>query len=130
MAPSPMVLVVDDDLLVRINIAEILEEAGLAVVEARDAASALDVMREKSEVQLVCTDISMPGELDGVGLAIRLQDEYPHVKVILLSAMAWGRALPPRIPFVAKPFDSRALTKLVWAELGFGAAGSEASSAA
>jgi CheY-like chemotaxis protein len=57
----PLVLIVDDDCLVRFNTAAILEDAGFHVMEACDAAHALTVLQNSADVNLVCTDVQKPG---------------------------------------------------------------------
>jgi DNA-binding NtrC family response regulator len=115
---SPRILVVDDEFLVRVNTAEAFEEAGFEVIEARDAATALAVLREISDVQIVCTDVNMPGDLDGLDLAVRVREHHPHMKVIVTSGVIQKHALPPSIPFLAKPFLSRQLVSLAREQLG------------
>jgi DNA-binding NtrC family response regulator len=117
MAP-PLILVVDDDLLIRIHIAETLEEAGFDVIEACDAATALAMLQEYPGVQLVCTDVDMPGDLDGIALATHLREHHPHMKVIVISGFSKGRGLPQSIPFLAKPFLSARLLDLAHEQLG------------
>jgi len=79
------VLVVDDDFVVRFNTAETLGEAGFDVVEACDVASALIVLKRDSGVHLVCTDVHMPGKLNGIDLAKWVRDRRPDTKVIVMS---------------------------------------------
>jgi two-component system, response regulator PdtaR len=96
------VLVVEDEVLVRIGVAEALRDAGLHVIEAGNAQEALAVLHSRPEVALVLSDIRMPGEIDGIGLAQIINDRFQHLKVILTSVE------PPRNfegLFIAKPYD-------------------------
>jgi len=111
------VLVVDDDFMVRFNTAETLEEAGFDVVEARDVASALIVLKRDSGVHLVCTDVHMPGKLNGIDLAKWVRDHRPDTKVIVMSGCVRVCELPAEIPFLMKPFVSRHLIELAWRQM-------------
>jgi DNA-binding NtrC family response regulator len=115
---APLVLVVVDDFLVRINTAETFEEAGFEVIEARDAASALAVLQERSDVQLVCTDVHMPGELDGIDLAVRVREHHPQLKVIVISGCSKKPDLPTSIPFLTNPFVPKRLVDFAREQLG------------
>ena len=67
--PEPLILVVEDEELLRLHAADLLEEHGFRVVEARNAAAALKVLESRDDVRLLFTDIQMPGALDGMDLA-------------------------------------------------------------
>jgi len=81
----PTVLVVDDDMLVREPIADYLREVGYQVLEAGDAREAIDVVDHADHVDLVFSDIRMPGDLDGVGLAHWVHTHRPELPVLLTS---------------------------------------------
>ena len=83
---KPPVLVVEDEILIRIMIADELRDLGLAVIECGDADEALQVLQSGIRVSLVFTDVKMPGTMDGVGLANAIKREFPALKVILTSA--------------------------------------------
>ncbi len=108
---SAAVLVVEDDLLVRDLIVEVLKEAGFAASEAASAEEALRLLVQK-RIDAVITDIDMPGEFDGLGLARRIGELKPEVGVILTSGRA-GRVLPPGARFLVKPFTVRSLLQSV-----------------
>jgi DNA-binding NtrC family response regulator len=114
---SHRVLVVDDDFLVRLNTAEIFEEAGFEVIAACDVASALVVLKQDSSVGLVCTDVHMPGKLNGIDLATWLRNHHPDIKVIVMSCHSRSCDLPAGIPFISKPFVSRHLVELAREQL-------------
>jgi CheY-like chemotaxis protein len=81
----PIVLVVDDDLLVREPIADYLREVGYEVLEAGDAHEAIYVVGHADHVDLVFSDVRMPGELDGIGLARWVHTHRPNLPVLLTS---------------------------------------------
>jgi two-component system, response regulator PdtaR len=104
------VLVVDDDVLVRALIADILRDADLIVIECSDAEEALDILRSGTAVALLFSDVRMTGSMDGVRLAKIARSEYPDLKIALTSA--------ERLPkdaccdaFYPKPWDSGHVTR-------------------
>ena len=113
----PTVLIVDDDFLVRRNTAEILQDAGFEVVEASDAASALALLQDMPGFQLVCTDVQMPGELDGIDLALHVRVRHPEMRVIIVSAQSGLGDRLPDVPFLSKPFLESHLVDLARREL-------------
>ena len=80
------ILLVEDEVLVRLSIAEELRQAGLMVLEAANGDEASTILEGHSQwVGLVLTDIQMPGRLDGSGLVRLVRERYPEVRVIVLS---------------------------------------------
>lgn len=88
-----VVLIVEDEVLVRMLLAEQLRQAGYSVIEAANAHEAVEVLRHSSDVKLVVSDIRMPGSMDGVELARLVKSEFPDIKIMLasghLSAIDW-----------------------------------------
>ncbi len=100
-AQSKKVLVVEDDVMLRYVISEVLRDGGLTVVEAVNGDEALAYLRAGNTVDLVFSDIQMPGEVDGIHLAARIHSEFPATEVLLTS----GNTHPDiHTPFVAKPY--------------------------
>src|ERR1700722_11897110 len=88
------VLIVEDEMMVRMPIAEYLRDCGYNVVEAGNASEAIAVMKAGDAVNLVFSDIRMPGKMDGFGLAEWFRSHYPNVPVLLTSGYNGGRNLP------------------------------------
>lgn len=108
-------LLVEDDPLVRMTLAEVLAEAGFAVLEAESAEAALDLVAARDDLALLLTDINLPGA-DGFALARAARRLRPQLPVVYasgrLSEPDPARALPGA-PFLAKPFSvSSALATL------------------
>ncbi|HUN41564.1 MAG TPA: response regulator [Acetobacteraceae bacterium] len=108
-AVSPAtVLVVDDDQLVREPIADYLREVGYAVLEAGDAHEAINLVDHADHVDLVFTDVRMPGELDGVGLARWVKAHHPGLPVLMTSGYygtGWlGERLEREVRLIQKPY--------------------------
>jgi CheY-like chemotaxis protein len=102
----PIVLIVEDETLIRMLAAEAFLEAGFEVLEAEHAAEALAVHGEAAEVHVLFTDVNMPGELNGIDLAERLKAAEPGLHVIITSALPMLRPVD-HLPatFVIKPYD-------------------------
>ncbi len=101
----PLVLIVEDEPLVREIASAAIQDAGFDVVEAANAQEAVDLLQARSDVGVLFTDVDMPGQLDGLGLARLVHDQWPAIRLILTS----GRSLPGPAPddgrFVAKPYS-------------------------
>jgi two-component system, response regulator PdtaR len=100
------ILVAEDEVLVRHDIAEYLRSHGFNVVEANSAAEAIQVLRVTLEVAAVFTDIRMPGTVDGVGLARYVQNHHPHIPVLITSGHIPAGELPKDLGrLIDKPYD-------------------------
>jgi len=84
-SPKRTVLVVEDDILVRLTIADHLRGAGYIVFEAPNAAEAAAVFASGERVDVVFTDVQMPGAMDGLMLARWVQEHYPGTPVLITS---------------------------------------------
>jgi CheY-like chemotaxis protein len=112
---SVRILLVEDDVLVRAVSAETLRLAGFTVVEATNADEAWSYLANGEEVDLVFSDIQMPGSMTGVDLARRLRSEHPALPVILTSGRAGSDGLGRFLP---KPFRPSQLVSLIREHLG------------
>jgi len=103
---DPLVLVVEDEAIIRIDMAEIIAENGYEVVEAANAAAALEILRTRPEVSLLFTDINMPGKLDGMDLARLVHEHWPKVRLVITSGgVAPTKAeIPDSGRFIPKPY--------------------------
>jgi len=99
------VLVVEDEILIRMVIADGLREAGWTVIEATNADDALAVLRSGAQVRIVLSDVRMPGSIDGVGLARFVQSELPDIKIILASGHLPRLDAIAHDGFFPKPYD-------------------------
>ena len=110
-----VVLVVDDEPLIRINAVDMLADAGWIALEAGDAAEALEMLDAHPEITVLFTDISMPGEMDGLELARRVHQLRPDVHLIITSGKMRLRReeLPAGGEFLGKPYRERQFIALV-----------------
>jgi CheY-like chemotaxis protein len=120
-APPPSVLVVEDDVLVRTVVAAYLRECGFDVVEAGSADEAIRVLEADIQVDIVFSDVNMPGSMDGFGLAQWLRREHPGLKIILTSGAGRtakeARELCGHGPILAKPYAHADLERQIRALL-------------
>jgi two-component sensor histidine kinase/CheY-like chemotaxis protein len=96
----PNVLIVEDEMLLRMRAVDIVEDAGFHPVEAVNADEAMSILESRSDISLLFTDIQMPGSMDGLKLAHAVHDRWPSIKIILVS----GQVKPSD---AEKPEDSR-----------------------
>jgi CheY-like chemotaxis protein len=112
------ILVVEDEVLIRAFIAEELRLAGFSVIEAGRGEEALTYINAGEQVDLVFSDIRIPGSLNGLQLAEILRDRYPDIPVILTSGNAPTRHVEIVQAFVPKPYDVTQTIALMLAILG------------
>lgn len=109
--PKKKVLLVEDEMLVRIIGSDALTDAGYEVLEAESADDALKILETIGEVEVLLTDIRMPGTMDGLQLAQLVRGRWPAVKILLTSGDTWPSrdSMPDDGRFLAKPYN---LTRL------------------
>jgi CheY-like chemotaxis protein len=105
------VLVVEDDTLVRMHGTDILENAGYEVLEAANADEALAILNEQRDVDVLFSDVDMPGSMDGLDLARLVHERWPNIHLLLTSGHhpVLSADLPERGKFVRKPWSSEVL---------------------
>ncbi|HYD04830.1 MAG TPA: response regulator [Reyranella sp.] len=108
-----VVLVVEDEVILRMAVSAHLREAGFVVLEAVDAEEAVDLVQANRAIQLVFSDIMMPGTMDGSALATWIGERYPEILVLLASGVTPDGALP----FIAKPYSFVELQRRIEAML-------------
>ena len=102
-----LVLIVEDEVLIRMNSVDMIREFGFEVIEAGDADEAVSTLEAFPDVGLVFTDIQMAGSMDGLRLAAVIRDRWPPIALLITS----GRVRPPlgdmpaEARFIAKPYS-------------------------
>jgi CheY-like chemotaxis protein len=99
------ILVAEDEILIRGMAADHLRDAGFNVIETANAAEAVDVLQSGEPVDLVFTDIAMPGLMNGVMLARWIYLHRPHVRVVLASGLPDSARALPNARLFGKPYD-------------------------
>jgi DNA-binding NtrC family response regulator len=107
---TPTILLVDDEAVLRMGISDFLQECGFRVLEAGNAAEAIQCINAyPAYIDLVFSDVRMPGEMDGFGLAQWVRKNRPGLPVILCSGDSKKASAAEEIcaeePFLKKPFD-------------------------
>jgi len=111
MGPSasnrPVVLIVEDDFLLRMEAISMIEAAGFAVLEAANADDAINVLEVRRDITVVFTDIQMPGSMDGLKLARAIRGRWPPIKIVATSGLVdvGEKDLPEGGRFLPKPYQ-------------------------
>ena len=103
-----VVLVVEDEMLLRMCAVDMVEDAGYIPVEAADADQAVAILESRSDIALMFTDIQMPGSMDGLGLAHSVHERWPPIKIITVSGKLKlaNTDIPTDSRFFEKPFEA------------------------
>lgn len=109
---GPVVLIVEDELLLRMDAADMIRAAGFDVVEAADADQAIEILETRRDITVVFTDIQMPGSMDGLKLARAVRGRWPPIKIVATSGHIGVHEtdLPEGGRFLAKPYSSTEIT--------------------
>ena len=101
---KPIVLVVEDEMVLRMRAVDIVEDAGFVPIEAVSADQAIKILESRDDISLLLTDVQMPGSMDGLKLAHTAHTRWPHIKIILVSGHV-------AITDADKPSDSKFFPK-------------------
>lgn len=102
------ILIVEDEPIIRMCAAEMVEDAGYIALEVGDAQAAMALLEDGKPVAAVFTDINLPGGMDGLALAEEVERRWPEIRILIAS----GRAAPPasqlsgKVSFIPKPYGS------------------------
>ena len=107
--PEHMIMIVEDELLLRFDLANQLHSAGFEIIEAQSGDEAVKILATNIDVDLILTDIRMPGQVDGLGLVSFVKRQERRIKVILLSAYVEADSDSPADASFAKPVRIEAL---------------------
>jgi two-component system, response regulator PdtaR len=107
-AERPVVLIVEDDFLIRMGAVDMIQGGGFDVVEAANADEAILILEDRCDITVVFTDIQMPGSMDGLKLARAIWSRWPPIKIVATSGRVRVSAddLPPGSRFLAKPYSA------------------------
>lgn len=113
MSEPLVVLVVDDEAILRMTAADMVEDAGFRALEAADADDAVRLLEARDDIRALLTDVDMPGTMNGIRLAAHVRDRWPLIKIIMVSGKVRLRPedVPERAVFFSKPYVPRDLVK-------------------
>lgn len=109
-----VVLVVEDDIMTRMNIVEALQDDGFKIHHAPTSEEALKALDQHMGVDCLLTDVDLGGGMDGLGLASEVHHRYPTVEIVVVSGQS--RSMPSDVPgarFFIKPYDPGTIAKSV-----------------
>ena len=114
-ATKPVVLVVEDEVLIRMNTVEMIEDAGFRALEAANADEAIVLLEARLDICVVFTDIDMPGSMNGIRLAQAVRGRWPPIKIIATSGHFKLKAgdLPQDGRFLPKPYNLTQVTEML-----------------
>jgi two-component system, response regulator PdtaR len=103
---GPVILIVEDEFLLRLDSAETIESAGFEVIQAANADEAIAILKARPDIHVVFTDIQMPGSMDGLKLARFVRDRWPRIKIVATSGHVTVDEddLPDGSVFLPKPY--------------------------
>ncbi len=112
---KPVILVVEDDALIRLGAVDMMQSAGYAAVEAEDAVEAIQILETRDDINLVFTDVRMPGTMDGIKLSHYIRERWPPIMLLVASGTAIPRenGLPDGIRFFRKPYDDAQVAGMI-----------------
>jgi CheY-like chemotaxis protein len=114
-AGRPVVLIVEDEFLLRMNAVDMIKAAGFEAVEAANADEAIGILETRRDITVVFTDIQMPGSMDGLKLARAVRGRWPPIKIVATSGLVdvAETDLPEGGRFLAKPYSPQQLAGLL-----------------
>jgi CheY-like chemotaxis protein len=108
----PVVLIVEDEFLLRMDAVDMIAAAGFEVLEAGNADEAIEILEARRDITVVFTDIQMPGSMDGLKLARAVRGRWPPIKIVATSGhvQVSETDLPEGGRFLAKPYSPNQVT--------------------
>ena len=121
MKEKTVILVVEDEAIIRMGAVQMLQDAGFAVVEASNADDAMGILELRDDIRAVFTDINMPGTLDGLRLARAVRGRWPPIHLLLTSGLVSPdeEELPANGRFIRKPYQAEHVIATLRELLGF-----------
>ena len=115
-----VVLVVEDEMLLRMRAVDMVEDAGYTPLEAVDAGEAVAILESRSDIALMFTDIQMPGSMDGLKLAHAVRERWPPIKIILVFGQLKPATtdIPANSRFYGKPLEAKEMIAQLQSMIG------------
>ncbi len=110
-----VVLIVEDEPLIRFNVLDVLEEVGHQALEAGSADEAMVLLKTRNDVDILFTDVNMAGSMDGIQLAKRVRAMRPNIGIIITSGLVRldPMSLPANTAFLPKPYQHETLISTI-----------------
>jgi DNA-binding NtrC family response regulator len=109
---KPVVLVVESDTIIRLNTVQVVEDAGYSVVDASNAAHAMNILENRDDVRAVIADIRISGSANGMAWAFALRHRWPTINVIVTSTSPISKDanFPCEWRYIQKPYGCAQIT--------------------
>jgi CheY-like chemotaxis protein len=116
----PVVLIVEDEFLLRMDAVDMITAAGFEVLEAGNADQAIEILEARRDISVIFTDIQLPGSMDGLKLARAVRGRWPPIKIVATSGHVHvGETdLPEGGRFLAKPYNPKQVTGVLREVMG------------
>jgi len=113
--PKTVILVVEDNPIIRMGAVDMVMSGGFEALEANDADEAIQILEARSDIRLVFTDVNMPGDMDGIKLTHYIRNRWPPVGLIVASGQAVIKQvdLPGGAIFFGKPYDEALMIRTI-----------------
>lgn len=108
-----IVLVVEDEGLIRVNAVQLVEDAGYTPLGASNAEEAIEILKRRDDIRVVFTDVNMCGTRSGVELAHLIRRDWPPIHLIVTSGLAVEAALPIGTRVIRKPYENSRIAALL-----------------
>jgi CheY-like chemotaxis protein len=111
----PVVLVVEDEVLLRWSTVAVVDDTGFDAFEAGSAAEAISILERQSDMWAVVTDVQMPGSIDGLKLAHLIRTRWPNIKIIITSGQVRlsEADMPAGSQYLHKPYNPSQLISIL-----------------
>lgn len=111
-----LVLIVEDEALIRMSAVDMIEQTGRGIVEAVNADEAIDILTSRKDIGFLFTDVEMPGSMDGLELAQAVHDRWPGIAIVVTSGRRRPNAgdLPVGSRFIAKPYEALTVARTIF----------------
>jgi len=110
-----VILIVEDNTIIRMSAVDLVQSAGYLALEARCADEAIYILESRDDIDLVFTDVQMPGTMDGIKLSHYIRERWPPVKLIVASgkAILEESSLPQGSRYFSKPYNDHAIADAI-----------------
>jgi len=112
---KPVVLVVEDEAIIRMETVQMVKDAGYAVLEASSIDAALTILEDGHDIRAVFTEIRVPGQLNGIDLARSVAERWPLVRLLVTSSGSKVDNFPADWCYIPKPYDGAQLANALHA---------------
>ena len=110
MLEKPVVLVVEDEPIIRMETVQMVEDAGYAVLDAPNTDDAMTILEDRQDIHAVFTEIRTPGHLNGMAMARAIAKRWPLVRLVVTTGIPKFDNFPADWRYIPKPYDAAQLT--------------------